>query len=72
MDCPKCDRELLIDRMDENGLYWYTCINPNCTEYRKAFNPSSGVVSEASIQPKKVDKIVDTTPEHIPDIADER
>ena len=70
MDCPKCSRELFIDRVDEGGTYWYVCMNPRCTEYRRAFNPGSGVVSSGTIKPKEFDTTTDTTPEEVLDIAD--
>ena len=58
MECPKCGRELLIDRVDENGKYWYTCINPSCPDFRRAFNPGSGDVTEASIKAKGTPRVV--------------
>ena len=69
MDCPNCNSEVFIDRVDDTGRYWYVCLNPRCSEYRKAFNPASGAVSEPKIQEMKVET-VDTTPEVIPDITD--
>jgi hypothetical protein len=51
MQCSKCDGELLIDHVDGDGKYYYVCMNKNCTEYRKAFNPSTGVETEANIKP---------------------
>lgn len=52
MNCPKCNSELLIDRVDEQGYYWYACMNSKCTNFRKAINPSSGKEAEATIKPK--------------------
>ena len=70
MRCPKCSRELLIDRVDESGMYWYTCINPRCTEYRRAFNPGSGAVSQATIKPLEFEEVKDTTPKEELNITD--
>lgn len=53
MDCHKCDKELLIDHVDKDGKYFYVCMNPNCSEYRKAFNPSTDDKAEAEIKPKE-------------------
>ena len=53
MDCPKCDKELLIDSVDKNGKYYYVCMNPNCINYRKAFNPSTDDKKESEIKPNK-------------------
>ena len=54
MDCTKCGKELLIDHVDpENGKYYYVCLNPSCTEYRRAFNPSTNEKVEAKIKPKE-------------------
>lgn len=53
MDCPRCGKELLIDKVDENGRYFYVCFNPNCTEYRRAFNPSTDEKQESEIKPKE-------------------
>jgi hypothetical protein len=56
MECPKCDKQLMLDHVDTSGntqTYYYVCMNPKCTEYRKAFNPASGATVESKIQPKK-------------------
>ena len=53
MDCPKCNKELLIDSVDKDGKYFYVCMNPTCTEYRRAFNPSSEETKESEIKPKE-------------------
>jgi hypothetical protein len=56
MECPKCDKQLMLDHVDtsdDRETYYYVCMNPRCSEYRKAFNPSSGVTVEAKIKPKK-------------------
>lgn len=58
MVCPKCNRELMIDRMDTDGRYWYVCINPSCPDFRKAFNPGTGDVSEASIKAKDTPRVI--------------
>lgn len=52
MDCPRCSKELLIDHVDENGKYFYVCMNPQCSEYRRAFNPSTDEKVDAKIKPK--------------------
>lgn len=53
MDCPKCGKELLIDSVDKEGRYFWVCMNPNCSDYRKAFNPSSDEKKESAIKPKE-------------------
>lgn len=62
MNCPKCNRELLIDRQDEAGAYWYTCVNPRCEKYHQSFNPISGLETEAKIDALEFDETKDTTP----------
>ena len=49
MNCPKCNSELLIDRVDEHGRYFYVCMNRRCADFRKAFNPGSGDMAEAKM-----------------------
>ena len=58
MQCPKCDTELYIDHEDSQGLFWYTCLNPRCPDFRRAFNPISGVVKEAVITSTKKPNVV--------------
>lgn len=69
MDCPLCDRELYLDRVDQGGLYWYVCLNPQCPKYRKSFNPGSGVETPATIKPKEFAEVVNM-PEPDIDITD--
>jgi hypothetical protein len=38
MLCPKCDREMFIDRVDPvTGKYYYVCVNLKCENKGKAF-----------------------------------
>ena len=59
-----------MDRVDEQGLYWYVCMNPQCSKYRVSWNPSSAVETPATIQPKQFVEEVNTEPKNIPDIVD--
>lgn len=52
MQCSKCGSELFIDHVDDNGKYWYVCMNKVCSEYRKAFNPTTDGTQEAKIKPR--------------------
>lgn len=49
MVCSKCGTEVYLDHMVD-GKYFYVCLNRRCSEYRKAFHPSSGEVIEAEIK----------------------
>lgn len=49
MDCPKCNSELIIDH-ETGGKYFYTCLNRNCENYKKAFNPTTDEVTKAEIK----------------------
>lgn len=49
MNCQKCNSELFIDHVDKDGRYFYTCLNRQCEDFRKAFNPMSGTTVEAHI-----------------------
>lgn len=49
MNCPKCNSELLIDKVDKYGKYYYVCMNRRCEDYRKSFNPGSGDIAEATM-----------------------
>lgn len=54
MKCPKCKNETFLDHVEKwEGLdkYFYVCVNPQCTEHRKAFSPS-GEEAEMKIKPK--------------------
>ena len=54
MNCPKCNSELLIDRVDKDGRYFYVCMNRACEEYRKSFNPVSGDITDAEMNTPKI------------------
>lgn len=70
MNCPKCNKEVLIDRQDGEGRYWYVCLNPSCPEYRKAFQPSTGETAEATIKPRVFDTVIDLPEPNITDNAE--
>lgn len=57
--CPNCKNELMVDHTSkryEEGAeiisYYYTCLTPQCSNYRKIIN-GSGEGKEATIQEKK-------------------
>lgn len=58
MNCPKCNAELFVDRMDGDGKFWYACLNPACPDFRRAFQPSTGDVTEASIKAKDTPRVI--------------
>lgn len=52
MNCPKCSHELLLDHVTEkSGIkeFFYTCINPRCSEKGKAFKPT-GETTKSTIK----------------------
>lgn len=53
MNCPRCDKQLALDHVDKEGKYFYVCMNPKCSEYRRAFNPSTQEVKESEIKPRR-------------------
>lgn len=52
MLCPKCDREMFIDRVDPvTGKYYYVCVNPKCEDKGRAV-ALTGEEFEATIKTK--------------------
>lgn len=52
--CSECGNEMIIDHISETDnitQFYYTCVNPKCTEFRKAYTPM-GDESEAQVKPK--------------------
>ena len=57
MKCPQCNSETFVDHITQSGdttTYFYACVNPKCSEYRKAYTPT-GDTAEAQIQPPEGD-----------------
>ena len=56
MKCPSCSNELFVDHVspmpDGGTKYFYACINPQCSNYRKTFSPS-GDEAETQIKQRK-------------------
>jgi len=36
MQCPKCGREMTVDHVENGNVFVHVCLDPKCTEYRKA------------------------------------
>ena len=51
----QCNHSLMIDRVDSDGRYVYMCVNPKCSNYRKAVY-LDGEKAEATIKPKGSNK----------------
>ena len=52
--CSECGSEMILDHVTiTNNItqFYYTCVNPRCTERGKAYTPS-GVESEAKVKIK--------------------
>lgn len=46
--CSRCKMPMLLDRVEGNN-YYYTCTNPRCSEYKKAYT-MSGQEKESTIK----------------------
>ena len=53
MLCETCNSELLIDKVDKDGRYFYVCMNPHCDKYRQSSNPTTSEISTSEITPTK-------------------
>lgn len=60
MICNKCKMPMFVDHVEEEDQYVYTCVNPNCTEFRKAMY-GSGEGASTHIRESTGEEVIRTS-----------